>query len=312
MAQPSTWLLELSHDVYSQAGEDGIIEAILELLPSTDKWCVEFGAWDGVSLSNTRNLINHKGFSSVLIEGNEQRFLELRRNCSRDTNTIPINRFVGFGNDDNLDHILSNTPIPKDFDFLSIDIDGNDYHAWQAMSAFTPKVVCVEFNPTIPPSVRFVQEADPSVNQGSSLLSLVDLGKKKGYELISVSRFNAFFVRADYAPLYQIADNSPAVLWTQQDWVTYLFSGFDGRVFLRGGCMLPWHKVPLREKQLQVLPRILRSYPGNYTYVQKLGFAAHLLIHNPRSLFKEIRDRGSLLRKRLTRRRASPRSLHSL
>jgi hypothetical protein len=37
------------------------------------------------------------------------------------------------------------------FDFLSIDIDGNDYHAWHAIKNYQPKILMIEFNPTIPP-----------------------------------------------------------------------------------------------------------------------------------------------------------------
>ncbi len=65
------WLLNHRSNVHSQAGEDGIIEKILELLPVRDHWCVEFGAWDGVFLSNTRRLIEHAGYSAVLIEGSK-------------------------------------------------------------------------------------------------------------------------------------------------------------------------------------------------------------------------------------------------
>jgi hypothetical protein len=170
-----TWLLEFKRDEHSQAGEDGIIEKILEVLPSNDKWCVEFGAWDGVFLTNTRSLICSKGFSAVLIEADKNRFLELQRNYTQQKDrVITINRFVGFEDNDNLDRILSDTPIPQDFDLLSIDIDGNDYHVWKRVSQYKPKVVVIEFNPTIPTEVRFVQPADPALNHGSSLLSLIE------------------------------------------------------------------------------------------------------------------------------------------
>ena len=186
----SRWLLEYKGNVYSQAGEDGIIEKILEIIPDNNNWCVEFGAWDGKHLSNTRYLIQDKSYSAVLIEGNTQKFEELKRNYNSCRNVIPINEFVGFSKDDNLDKLLSTKPIPYNFDFLSIDIDGNDYHVWKSMTVYEPKVVCIEFNQTIPNEVRFVQDADPCINQGSSLLSLVELGTEKGYELVSVSSWN--------------------------------------------------------------------------------------------------------------------------
>ncbi len=268
----STWLLDFKFNIYSQTGEDGIIEKILEILPQKDNWCVEFGAWDGLHLSNTRNLIERKDYSAVLIEGNQAKFNDLERNYLQNANVIPINRYVGFDEKDNLVRILTGTPIPKDFDFLSIDIDGNDYHTWKAVSEYKPKLVCIEFNHTIPTVVRFVQPADFSVSQGCSLLSLVELGKEKGYELVSVLPFNAFFVRSEYYPLFQIDDNRPEVLRRYLLNITYIFSGYDGTIFIRGYRKLIWHTIELDESKIQPLPKFLRKYPENYGKAEKILF----------------------------------------
>lgn len=288
MSKASTWLLEYKRDVYSQTGEDGIIEKILEVIPENDKWCVEFGAWDGLFLTNTRNLIESQGYSAVLIEADRRKFQNLQNNyCQRDT-VITINQFVGFTEEDNLDQILGNTPIPVDFDLLSIDIDGNDYHVWKAIEKYSPKIIVIEFNPTIPTNIRFVQSADPSINQGASLLSLVELAKEKGYELVSVLPFNAFFVKQEYYQSFQIESNVSDVLRTNLDAVTYIFSGYDGSIFLRGGCKLPWHGIALNESRVQHLPRFFRTYPGNFTKAQKMAFRLYLLFTEPCRLKKEI------------------------
>lgn len=289
MNKPSTWLLEHKYDIYSQAGEDGIIEKILETIPKNDKWCLEFGAGDGLILSNTRHLIEKKGYSAVLIEADKTKFRDLERNYSNRNNVITINKFVGFGETDNLNQILSTTPVPYNFDFLSIDIDGNDYHVWKAISKYRPKAIVIEFNPTIPTHLRFVQPADPSINQGSSLLSLVELGMEKGYELVSVLTFNAFFIMREYYPLFQMESNAPEVLRTDLEGITYLFSGYDGRVFLHGCCRLPWHIIDLKESKVQHLPRVLRRYPGNYTFLQKVMFYLYIAATNPSRFIEVIR-----------------------
>jgi len=278
MNRSSTWLLEHKHDVYSQSGEDGILEKILEVIPAKDTWCVEFGAWDGLFSSNTCNLIKSKGYSAVLIEADKKKYVDLQHNYSQQKNVIPINSFVGFEKHNNLDVILSETRIPSDFDLLSIDIDGNDYHVWKAFSNYKPKVVVIEFNPTIPTHVRFVQPANTSINQGTSLLSLVELGKEKGYELVSVLPFNAFFVRNEYYPLFRLESNNLAVLRTNLDYITYLFSGYDGKMFLQGGCKLLWHGIDIKESKIQHLPKFLQKYPHNYTIMQKLMFKAFRLL----------------------------------
>ena len=286
MTREPAWLLDFKSDVYSQTGEDGIIEKILQTLPKRDNWCVEFGAWDGMFLSNSRNLIENASYSAVLIEGNKTKWRELQKNYFSNTNVITINAFVGFNEADSLDVILADTPVPFDFDFLSIDVDGNDYHIWKAISKCRPKTICIEFNPTIPTEVLFVQRADPSVNQGAGLLPLVELGKEKGYELVAVLPVNAFFVDSKYYPLFGIRDNRPETLRKDLSAITYLFSGYDGTMFLHGHKRLPWHGLLINESRIQRLPKFLRKYPGNYNLIEKVAFGLFL---SPRQLFRIIR-----------------------
>jgi len=81
-------------------------------------------------------------------------------------------------------------------------------------------VTCIEFNPTIPTEVRFVQRADLQMNQGASLLSLVELGKEKSYELVAVLPFNAFSVDSKYYPLFEINNNAPEKLRKDLSFIT--------------------------------------------------------------------------------------------
>jgi hypothetical protein len=71
MAKVTTPLAQYASDTYSQFGEDGIIAECLSRISAVaplNKWCVEFGAWDGVHLSNTCRLIREEGYSAVLVE----------------------------------------------------------------------------------------------------------------------------------------------------------------------------------------------------------------------------------------------------
>ena len=256
-------LLDYATDVYSQSGEDGIISKILETLPVRDKWCVEFGAWDGQHLSNTCNLIENSGYSAVLIEGDRDRAAELRQRYAGNPKLVVTNKFVGFGRDDGLDAILAQSSIPRDFDFLSVDIDGNDYHVWKAVESYTPKVVCIEYNPTIPTEVEFVQAADPQVNHGSSLLSLTFLAQEKNYQLIAVTPLNAIFVHAQFFPLFGISKNEPATLRESSWAVARIFCGYDGTIFITGQERLTWHDFRYHAR-IRQLPGIFRSYPGNF------------------------------------------------
>lgn len=116
------------NNTYSQFGENGVIEEALRRISTKvdlDEWCCEFGAWDGVVFSNTANLVKNKGYKAVLIEGESRRVRDLQRNYP-ESRVVKICSFVTPSGETTLDQILSQTEIPKDFDFLSIDIDGLD------------------------------------------------------------------------------------------------------------------------------------------------------------------------------------------
>lgn len=266
------WLLDYAKNTYSQRGEDGVIAKVLALLPARDRWCVEFGAWDGRYLSNVRRLIEQEDYSAIFIEGNAEKFKELEANYHGQSRVRNVNAYVGFGDQDGLDAILARHPIPDEFDFLSIDIDGNDFHVWKALSNYRPKVVCIEFNPTIPNEVSFVQQASPSVNQGSSLLALNDLAQSKGYELVCALSYNAIFVARPYFARFGISDNSPSTLRKDLSFITWLFVGYDGSIHIDGARRLQWHGLKLREERMQALPRFLRSYPLDYSRGKKMLF----------------------------------------
>jgi hypothetical protein len=180
--------------------------------------------------------------------------------------------FVGWGASDSLDAVLAPTEIPCEFDFLSIDVDGNDFHVWNAVIGHRPKVVCVEFNPTMHVDVAWVQPANPRRMVGASLTAMVRLGTEKGYELVCVTTTNAIFVRRELFPRVGVGDNSPGTLWTDDRYITHIFTGQDGRVVLTGRRMVHWHDLPLSESRVQQLPRFLRRYPDNYSRLQFLLF----------------------------------------
>lgn len=263
------WLLDYASNIHSQSGEDGIIEKILSILPDNDGWCVEFGAWDGKYMCNTLALIE-RGYNAVLIEGNRKKFRELQQNYADNDKVRGVNAFVGFNPEDGLDSILSDYEIPENFDFLSIDIDGNDYHTWKATERYRPKLVCIEFNPTIPTEVSFIQEANPDISQGNSLRALTELANSKGYELVCAIRFNAFYVDREYFPLFGISDNSLQTLRKDTSQITWLFTLYDGTMKLSGSRALPWHGVYMNERKLQTIPRLIRNFVSNYNPVQRL------------------------------------------
>jgi hypothetical protein len=256
-----------ARDVHSQCGEDGIIEAILARLPEHDRWAVEFGAWDGISLSNTAALAD-RGYARILIESDRARFKALTERFAPEPKTKPIFAAVGWEGVDTLDVILNDTRVPRGFDVLSIDIDGNDYHVWKAIQVYRPKLVVVEFNPTIRNGVEYVQEPVVGLRRGASISSLVALGKAKGYELAATTEFNAIFVRSALYGHLDILDNSVESLRTDTSWQSEVFFGFDGNAIFRGGRGLEWHGVDLPEHK-RMVPLIFSGFPGDMGLVRK-------------------------------------------
>jgi hypothetical protein len=188
-----------SHNINSQNGEDGILEELMKRLNIHSGYVCEFGAWDGVYLSNTFNLIQ-KGFKSVLIEGDPEKFKDLEKLAKQYPTITPICAWVDHVKDSPnlLDKLLQQTQIPIDFDVLSIDIDSFDYQVWESVEVYRPKIVIIEIN-------LLVSESDlnhihtPGIYQGTGIGPMFLLGKKKGYKFLT-STGNAFFIREDLYP----------------------------------------------------------------------------------------------------------------
>jgi hypothetical protein len=295
-------LKSFERNVYSQGGEDGIIEEILarmRLAVPLDGWCVEFGAWDGIYLSNTYNLIKNQQYKGVLIEGDAERYKTLCKNIPME-NVVKVRKFVSLEGDSTLDCVLRKTPIPKNFDFLSIDIDGCDYFIFESLTEYSPKVICIEFNPSIPNDVEYVQPKSFSVKRGSSPKSLVQLGEAKGYTLVAATDCNLFLVQ--YHLKCFVIGSGRVSLETIRDDTTvrsYIFYGFDGTILTsRTDLSLPWHRLRIDPRSIQPLPKFLRKFSQDYNRLEKVAFALFLAFKHPTDLGARLLRR---LRKRSTK-----------
>ena len=134
-------------NVHSQIGQDGILEEIFKRLGIKRGFFCEFGAWDGVYLSNCRKLYE-EGWSGVFIEGDKKKFSDLQYHYKDCDHITCISSFVGAPKNkipgDPLYSILNNNGIkPESVDFLSIDVDGCDLEIFEEIN-FQPKVVLLE------------------------------------------------------------------------------------------------------------------------------------------------------------------------
>ena len=212
-------LRDFENTVYSQAGEDGILQKIFEVIEPTSRFAIEFGAGDGITYSNVRNLIVHHGWRALLIEGDAERAETLRKNYRGFPGARGVHAWVFPGN---VELLFEENDVPRDLDLLVIDIDSNDYYVWRAIREYRPKVVMIEYNGRFAPPLKMVIGFHPMMywsemdfHHGASIQSLYELGERKGYKLIGANSrgINLFFVENRYFPRFGIADNSPARLY---------------------------------------------------------------------------------------------------
>lgn len=191
--------------VYSQGGEDGILQEIFRRIGTTNKVFCEFGASDGIQ-NNTVFLLNI-GWSGLWIEGGEA---AVRRATQRYASYIGSGKLKvqqAFVTAENIESLFQKADLPEAFDLLSIDIDRNDYYVWAAITRYQPRAVVIEFSSVFPPGIDWVIPYDAnklwdgSSRTGATLTAYERLGRAKGYALVgcSLSGVNAFFVREDLA-----------------------------------------------------------------------------------------------------------------
>ncbi len=191
------------YQVYSQNGEDGIIEEIFARIGTTNRVFVEIGVQDGLECNTTYLLI--KGWGGYWIEANAKDVAAIRRRFSQPLEKRQLKLTEVRVTAENADSTLRDVGVPSEFDILSIDIDGNDYWVWKSIERFSPRVVAIEYNALFGSNVNWVMKYNPfHVWDGSSyfnasLRSLDKLGESKGYCLVGCNfhGVNAFFVRRD-------------------------------------------------------------------------------------------------------------------
>lgn len=286
-------LLAYACNKHSQGGEDGILNKIFaEILPpeaadhgggETERWCVDVGAWDGVHLSNTRNLLSQETDDTVgcwkgcLIEANPERITSAEKLYAEEGRPqICVSSTIGLDGEHSLTETLrkhapglpaSSANGRSGFCFLSIDVDSYDYWIWDGLKDYKPAVVCIEFNPTIPNHILFVQARDESVRQGSSLAALEELAVSLGYRLIETTLYNAFFVLENlweqFRPHLPGAEEDIEltidILHEPPSMGTDLWQLYDGNLCIAGCKKLLWHRVPMDVEKMQVLAKEKRG-----------------------------------------------------
>jgi hypothetical protein len=226
---PRPRLSDFARNVHSQDGEDGILEAVFSRIGATSRSCVEFGAWDGLHLSNTA-VFWRSGWRAVLIEADADRYRAMVSNTAGHDCLCLQHRVTPSG-PGSLESVLARHGRTENPDLLVIDVDGDDYHIFAGLEGVRPRVVCCEYNPTIPAHVVLVGRLGDGF--GCSARALVALAEERGYILVAMTSVNCIFVRREHASEFAGFETRLDVLFPSTRLIS-LVTSYDGRYLLSG------------------------------------------------------------------------------
>lgn len=199
-------LEEAEFQVFSQRGEDGILQYIISRIDIPHKLFIEFGVEDYTE-SNTRFLLMNNHWSGLVMDGDERNIRFIKSDLIYWK--YDITAWHSFITRENIDGLIRKYTDCTDIGLLSIDIDGNDYWIWEAITVVRPRIVVCEYNSAFGPTANLSIPYSPEFYRtkahysnlyfGASLGAFCELAEKKGYDFIGTAGagVNAFFVRKD-------------------------------------------------------------------------------------------------------------------
>jgi hypothetical protein len=201
-------LSDVEFRVFSQWGEDGIIEWLTSHVAVPNTRFVEFGVGNFYE-ANCRFLMLHRNWKGLVMDSSTEYMNSLRNDAiywKYDLTAIPA-----FVSTENIDELITDNGFAGPLGILSIDIDGNDYWIWRAITAVDPAIVICEYNPLLGDTRAVSVPYDPAFTRfaghfsglyfGCSIAALWHLADRRGYTFVGTNSngINAFFVRNDLA-----------------------------------------------------------------------------------------------------------------
>jgi hypothetical protein len=201
-------LADAEFRVFSQWGEDGIIEWLVTHLQISNTRFVEFGV-ETFREANCRFLMMNRNWRGLVMDGSTDNMLTLK--AQRFFWMYDLVAHSNFITAENINELLDQNGFSGPLGILSIDIDGNDYWVWEKITAVDPAIVICEYNPILGDTTPIVVPYNAAFNRfhahysglyfGASITALRLLASRRGYEFVGTNSngINAFFVRKDLA-----------------------------------------------------------------------------------------------------------------
>lgn len=199
-------LQDYEFKIFSQWGEDGIIQHLIANIEIKNKTFIEFGVED-FSEANCRFLMMNNNWEGLVIDSSDQNINRLKQ--SYYYSKYGLIAVCAFITKENINNLLSIGEFHTDLGILSIDLDGNDYHILESIKNFKPRIIICEFNAVFGSERKISVPYDEKFNRtekhfsnlyfGASLAAITSLAERKGYSLVGINSnsVNAFFVRKD-------------------------------------------------------------------------------------------------------------------
>lgn len=196
---------DVEFSVFSQFGDDGIIQWLIHRLPGISETFVEFGV-GAYQESNTRFLLVNDNWRGLVMDSSDRNVEVIRRDPVSWRHDLQSKCAIATA--ENVDQLLTEHGFEGDIGLLHIDIDGNDYWVWRGVTAVRPAIAIIEYNSvfgaersiTIPYNPNFSRGGRFSnLYFGASLPALCDLANSKGYDFVGCNSAgnNAYFVRSE-------------------------------------------------------------------------------------------------------------------
>ena len=199
-------LSEVEFKIFSQWGDDGIIQWLLNNLDFPNKTFIEFGV-ENYREANTRFLMMNDNWSGLVMDGSESHVAQIVN--SEYYWKYQLSAKTAFIETANVNGLIESSNFEREVGILHIDLDGNDYWIWKEITCIAPIVVILEYNSifgidraiTTPYDPAFFRTRSHHSNLyfGASLRALQQLSAQKGYAFIGCTGAgnNAYFVRRD-------------------------------------------------------------------------------------------------------------------
>jgi len=192
--------------VFSQWGDDGIVDFLVRYLDLENKTFIEFGV-ENYREANTRFLLVNRNWKGLIFDSTASNIESVKKeDIYWQFDLIAKTAFI---TRENINQLIKENGIIGETGLLHIDIDGNDYWIWEAIQVVDPVIVIMEYNSvlgyeeswTIPYSEKFNRMGShfSSLYFGSSLQALCDLAETRGYSFIGCNSNgnNAYFVKKE-------------------------------------------------------------------------------------------------------------------